>query len=106
MEGLRTACLADPLTFTVTQARVERQGKGVHQLMDEGRAYALARRVGRAPDYRVLEVRQAWSAAVAWQVEIEDRRTGERLLLLDEDQFNARLMTARESITVNTAAVS
>jgi len=28
----------------------------------------------------------------AWHVEAEDRRTGERLLLLSEYQFDARLM--------------
>jgi len=50
--------------------------------MTEERACALAQRVGRTPDYRVLEVRRAWSAATAWQVEIEDRRMGKRLLLL------------------------
>jgi len=56
--------------------------------MDEKQAYALAQRVVRTPGYRVLEVRRAWSAAAAWQVEAEDRRTGERLLLLDESQFD------------------
>jgi hypothetical protein len=60
--------------------------------MDEEYAYTLARRVEHTPAYRVLEVRRAWSAAVAWQVEAEDRRTGERLLLLSEDQFDSRLM--------------
>ncbi len=28
----------------------------------------------------------------AWHVEAEDRRTGKRLLLLSEDQFDRRLM--------------
>ena len=56
--------------------------------MNEERAYDLAQRVERTPDWRVLEVRRAWSAAYAWQVEIEDRRTGERLLLLDDSQFD------------------
>ncbi len=70
--------------------------------MTEERACALAQRVGRTPDYRVLEVRRAWSAATAWQVEIEDRRTGKRLLLLNEDQFDAR-PTAGEPTTVTTA---
>ena len=56
--------------------------------MDEARAYALARRIERTPGYRVLEVRRAWSAAYAWQVEAEDHRTGERLLLLDDSQFD------------------
>ena len=59
--------------------------------MDEERAYALAQRVVRTPGYRVLEVRRAWSAAVAWQVEAEDCRTGARLLLLSEAQFDVRL---------------
>jgi len=45
-----------------------------------------------------LEVRRAWSAAVAWQVEIEDRRTGERLLLLDDSQFDRRF--AADSPTI------
>ena len=60
--------------------------------MNEEQAHALAQRIERTPGYRVLEVRRAWSAAVAWQVETEDRRTGERLLLLDESQFDRRLM--------------
>lgn len=71
--------------------------------LNESRAYALARRIAQTPGYRVLEVRRAWSAAVAWQVEIEDRRTGGRLLLLSEDQFDAR-PTAGEPTTVTTAA--
>jgi len=71
--------------------------------MDEERARAQAQRVTDTPGYRVLEVRRAWSAATAWQVEIEDRRTGERLLLLSEDQFDAR-PTAGEPTTVTTAA--
>jgi len=62
--------------------------------MTEERACALARRVAATPSYRVLEVRRAWSAAVAWQVEIEDCRTGERLLLLSEAQFDTRLYQA------------
>lgn len=56
--------------------------------MDEGRAYSLARRIERTPGYRVRGVRRAWSAAYAWQVEAVDTRTGERLLLLREDQFD------------------
>jgi len=58
-------------------------------------------------------VRRAWSAAVAWQVEAEDRRTGERLLLLSDDQFDRRLAagkpTTAQPITAQTikrAAVS
>ncbi len=70
--------------------------------MDEEQAHALALRITSTSDYRVLEVRRAWSAATAWQVEIEDRRTGERLLLLSDDQFDAR-PTAGEPTTVTTA---
>jgi len=58
-------------------------------------AYALARRIERTPGYRVLEVRRAWSAAVAWQVEAEDRGTDKRLLLLSEDQFDNCLAADR-----------
>ncbi len=71
--------------------------------MTEERARALAQRVVATPGYRVREVRRAWSAATAWQVAIEDRRTGGRLLLLSEDQFDAR-PTAGEPTTVTTAA--
>ncbi len=49
--------------------------------------------------YRVLKVRRAWSAAIAWQVEAEDRRTGERLLLLSDDQFDTRLSEAGQPTT-------
>jgi hypothetical protein len=56
--------------------------------VNEEQAHALAQRIERTQGYRVLEVRRAWSAAVAWQVETEDRRTGERLLLLDDSQFD------------------
>ena len=63
--------------------------------MTEERACALARRVAATPGYRVLEVRRAWSAAVAWQVEAEDRGTDKRLLLLSEDQFDNRLAADR-----------
>jgi hypothetical protein len=69
--------------------------------MTEERAYDLARLVECIPGYRVLEVRRAWSAAVAWQVEVKDRRTGERLLLLDEDQFDAHL---HQTVGTSTAA--
>jgi len=58
--------------------------------MTEERAYDLARLVECIPGYRVLEVRRAWSAAVAWQVAAEHHRTGERLLLLDNSQFDRR----------------
>jgi len=74
--------------------------------MDEEQAHALASRITSTSGYHVLEVRRAWSAATAWQVAIEDRRTGERLLLLSEDQFDARLMSAGEPTTVTTAARS
>jgi hypothetical protein len=60
--------------------------------MDEEHAYTLAQRIATTPGYDVLEVRRAWSAAVAWQVEAVDRRTDERLLLLSEDQFDSRLL--------------
>jgi len=56
--------------------------------LTEEQACALAPRIASTPGYRVLEVRRAWSAAIAWQVEAEDRRTGERLLLLDDSQFD------------------
>jgi len=75
--------------------------------MTEERAYALARRIEWTPGCRVLEVRRAWSAAVAWQVEAEDRRTGERLLLLDESKFDRRLTadgpTTAQPITAHAA---
>jgi len=54
--------------------------------------YALASRIASTPGYHVLEIRRAWSAMYAWQVEAEDRRTGEHLLLLSEDQFDRRLI--------------
>jgi hypothetical protein len=66
----------------------------VRILMDEERAYALALRVAGTGGNRVLEVRRAWSAAVAWQVAAEDCRTGERLLLLSESQFDDHLAEA------------
>jgi len=68
--------------------------------LTEEQAYTLALRIARTPDYGVLEVRRAWSAAYAWQVEAEDRRTGERLLLLDEsqfDRFDSRLTADRST---------
>jgi len=64
------------------------QAKEVTSRVNEEQAHALAQRIERTQGYRVLEVRRAWSAAVAWQVETEDRRTGERLLLLDDSQFD------------------
>jgi len=78
--------------------------------MTEERAYALALRVAGTGSYRVLDVRRAWSA-VAWQVVAEDCRTNERLLLLSENQFDARLMEAGqpeagEIMTVQTTAQS
>jgi len=84
--------------------------------MDEEHAYTLAQRVARTPGYRVLEVRRAWSAAYAWQVAAEHHRTGEHILLLDEDQFDAHLHqgmgistvapTAHTARTITCAAVS
>ena len=62
--------------------------------MDEESAHALARRVTSTPDYRVLEVRRAWSAMWAWHVDMENCRTGERLLLLSESQFDDHLAEA------------
>jgi hypothetical protein len=82
----------------------------VYNVMTEERAYGLARRVTLTRGYRVADVRRAWSAAYAWQVEAEDRRTGERLLLLSEDQFDSRLMmgagqpTTGEITTAQTTA--
>ncbi len=73
--------------------------KEVNRHMDEECACDLARRVERTPGYRVLEVRRAWSAAVAWQVKAEDRRTGEPLLLLSEVQFDRRLKEAGQPNT-------
>jgi len=35
----------------------------------------------------------------AWQVTIEDRRTGEHILLLDDNQFDARLTSEAEEPT-------
>ncbi len=81
--------------------------KEVKGHMDEERAYALARRIERMPGYRALEVRRAWSAAVAWQVEVKDRRTGARLLLLDEsqfDRFDSRLTADRSTAAQPIAA--
>ena len=84
---------------------VQRGGASTHDCLTEEQANALALRITGTPGYRVLEVRRAWSAATAWQVEIEDRRTGERLLLLSDDQFDAR-PTAGEPTTVTTATGS
>jgi len=93
------------LTRTPIDPQVRDREVGVKR-MDEESAHALARRVTSTPDYRVLEVRRAWSAMWAWHVEAEDRRTGERLLLLDENQFDSRLAADRsmtaQPITVQT----
>jgi len=78
--------------------------------LTEERAYELARRITRTPGYSVLEVRRAWSAMWAWHVEVHEHRTGERLLLLNEDQFDSRLMmgagqpNTREITTVQMTA--
>jgi len=76
--------------------------------LNESRAYTLALRIASTSGYRVLEVRRAWSAAVAWQVEAEDCRTDERLLLLSQDQFDRRLMGAGQPDTggITTAQVA
>ncbi len=83
--------------------------QGVISRMDEERANALARRIDQTPSYRVLEVRHAWSAMYAWQVEAEERRTGARLLLLSEDQFDRRLAadrpTTAQPITAQVAPI-
>jgi len=79
---------------------VQRGGASTRDCLTEEQAYVLASRIASTPDYRVLEVRRAWSAAVAWQVEAEDRRTGERLLLLNEDQFDGRLMVEAGQPTI------
>ncbi len=84
------------------EVNLEEQHADTQDWLSESQAHALARRVASTPGYRVLEVRHAWSAATAWQVEIEDRRTGERLLLLNDDQFDAR-PTAGEPTTGTTA---
>jgi len=55
--------------------------------MDEERALALAGRIAGTPGYVVDDVRRAWSAAWAWQVEATVARTSERLLLLSHDQW-------------------
>ncbi len=86
------------------EVNLEEQHADTQDWLSESQAHALARRVASTPGYRVLEVRHAWSAATAWQVAIEDRRTGGRLLLLSEDQFDARPCEAGEPTTVTTAA--
>ncbi len=59
--------------------------------MDEGRARALAGRIAGTPGYVVDDMRRAWSAAWAWQVEVTVARTGERLLLLSDDHRDDHL---------------
>jgi len=59
--------------------------------MDEEGAHALAGRIAATAGYAVGGVRRAWSAAGAWQVEAADRRTGERLTLLSDDQWDDHL---------------
>ncbi len=61
--------------------------------LTEERAYDLALRVAHTPGYNVLDVRRAWSAMHSWQVEIEDCQSGERILLLNDDQFDSHLQT-------------
>jgi len=76
--------------------------------MDEQQAYTLAARVARTPSYGVLEVRRAWSTMWAWHVEVHEHRTGERLLL-SEDQFDSRLAadrpTTAQPITAQVAPI-
>jgi len=68
--------------------------------MDKEHAHALARRVAATPGYCVVEVRRAWSAMWAWHVEVQEHCTDERLLLLDDDQFDSRLrVMAGEAVT-------
>jgi len=86
-----------------------RKGGKIGYLTQE-RAYELALRVTRTPGYNVVETRRAWSAMWAWHVEVHEHRTGARLLLLNEDQFDARLMmgagqpTTGEITTAQTTA--
>jgi len=96
------------LTRTSVDPQVRDRKVGVKR-MDEESADALARRVTRTSDYRVLEVRRAWSAMWAWHVDMENCRTGERLLLLSQDQFDNRLAadrpTTAQPITAQVAPV-
>jgi len=105
---LSLSTLAHPSTRSSEWQQAEWRGGTLthetHDCLTEEQAYTLASGITSTSGYRVLEVRRAWSAATAWQVEIEDRRTGRRLLLLSEDQFDARLMSAGEPTTVTTAA--
>ncbi len=66
-------------------------GEVTHSRMDEGQARALAGRIAATQGYIVEDVRRAWSAAWAWQVETADARTGERLLLLSDDHWDDHL---------------
>ncbi len=59
--------------------------------MDEGQAHALADRIAATAGYVVADVRRAWSAAWAWQVAVTDARTGERLTLLSDDDWDDHL---------------
>jgi hypothetical protein len=68
--------------------------------MDEERACTLALRITQTSRCHALEVRRAWSAAVAWQVEMADNKTGERTTLLSEEQFDAYLRTKAEEATL------
>jgi len=60
-------------------------------MMNEGQARALATRIAATAGYAVGSVRRAWSAAGAWQVEADDERTGQRLTLLSDDQWDDHL---------------
>jgi len=83
-----------PVATSITHAERGRIG-----YLTEERAHDLVLRVAHTPGYSVLEVRRAWSAMHAWQVTIEDRRTGEHILLLDDNQFDARLTSEAEEPT-------
>ena len=71
---------------------MQKGGASTRDFLTKEQVYALASRIASTPGYHVLEIRRAWSAMYAWQVEAEDRRTGEHLLLLSEDQFDRRLI--------------
>ncbi len=83
--------MQDP-TGSVMRPRQEEPGRDggevTHSRMDEGRARALAGRIAGTPGYGIEDVRRAWSTAWAWQVEVIDARTGARLLLLAEDEWD------------------
>ncbi len=81
------------------QAQVK-QGKGVLELMTEEHAHGLAVRVVQTPGHSVIEVWRAWSAMWAWRVEAQEHRTGCHLLLLNDDQFDARLRAGKNTTVI------